>query len=512
MKIRQKMLMAPLLAVLMLVAVVGLAYRAMSQQQQAMQALGTEQFAANLLAMQARAEAAESHSSTYRLMTWIANLDAAKLKVEQDKIASQLTAVARLLDTLATGADEGKRASLAATSATLKKYRKLVDDAIDLSSVDVNTGAAAMQSADAQYRILAKQLDEQVARENLGVETATDTAAAQAQRTTVVLVIVGTLAATAIVLLSLWIARRIVQPIADAVDAAEHMAGGDLTVALQVRGNDETAQLLQALTGMKQRLAALVGEVRGNAEAVATASAQIASGNNDLSVRTEQQASSLQQTAASMEELGSTVRQNADNAQQANQLAMGATEVAVKGGAVVGRVVDTMKDINDSSKKIADIIGVIDAIAFQTNILALNAAVEAARAGEQGRGFAVVAGEVRNLAQRSAQAAKEIKALINASVERVEQGTALVDQAGSTMDEVVSAIRRVTDIVGEISTASTEQSAGVAQVGEAVSRMDQGTQQNAALVEQSAAAAESLKGQAQQLVQAVAVFKLAHGG
>ncbi|MFN0182476.1 MAG: methyl-accepting chemotaxis protein, partial [Aquabacterium sp.] len=225
--------------------------------------------------------------------------------------------------------------------------------------------------------------------------------------------------------------------------------------------------------------------------------------------RTEEQASALQETAASMEELGSTVRQNADNARQANQLALGASAVAVKGGDVVDQVVTTMKGINDSSRKIADIIGVIDGIAFQTNILALNAAVEAARAGEQGRGFAVVAAEVRSLASRAAQAAREIKDLINASVERVQQGTALVDLAGVTMTEVVTSIRRVTDIMGEIRAASTEQSAGVAQVGEAVNQMDRATQQNSALVEESAAAAESLKGQAQQLVQAVAVFRLA---
>ena len=259
------------------------------------------------------------------------------------------------------------------------------------------------------------------------------------------------------------------------------------------------------------RMDAALLEVQRSSASIEVASAEIASGNQDLSQRTEEQASALEETAASMEQLGSTVRQNADNARQANQLAMGASTVAVKGGEVVGQVVETMKGINDASKKISDIIGVIDGIAFQTNILALNAAVEAARAGEQGRGFAVVASEVRSLAQRSAQAAKEIKGLISTSVERVEQGTTLVDQAGVTMTEIVTAIKRVTDIMGEISSASTEQSAGVAQVGEAVTQMDQATQQNAALVEESAAAAESLKLQAQQLVQVVALFQLSHG-
>jgi len=308
--------------------------------------------------------------------------------------------------------------------------------------------------------------------------------------------------------LATWVTRMITRPMAAAVAAAERIAEGDLTVTLHAEGRDETAQLLNALNTMKDKLSDVVGAVRRNADSVALASAEIAQGNQDLSSRTEQQASALEETAASMEELGSTVSQNAENARQGNQLAMGASTVAIKGGEVVGQVVETMKGINDSSKRIVDIISVIDGIAFQTNILALNAAVEAARAGEQGRGFAVVASEVRSLAQRSADAAKEIKSLISTSVERVESGTALVDQAGATMQEVVSAIRRVTDIMGEISSASSEQSSGVAQVGEAVTQMDQTTQQNAALVEESAAAAESLRQQALQLVQIVSIFKL----
>jgi methyl-accepting chemotaxis protein len=310
--------------------------------------------------------------------------------------------------------------------------------------------------------------------------------------------------------LGAWLARRISRPISEAAALADAIAQGDLRQRPRVTGHDEVAQLLGSLDRMQSSLAGIISSVRGNAESVASASAQIAQGNQDLSGRTEQQASSLQQTAASMETLGSTVKQNADSARQANQLALGASTVAIKGGSVVGQVVETMKGINDSSKKIADIITVIDGIAFQTNILALNAAVEAARAGEQGRGFAVVASEVRSLAQRSAAAAKEIKGLITASVERVDQGSALVNEAGTTMQEIVSSIRRVTDIVGEISSANEEQSTSVGQVGQAVSLMDQATQQNAALVEQSAAAAESLKSQALQLVEAVAVFKLAH--
>ncbi|MEH3086197.1 MAG: methyl-accepting chemotaxis protein [Xylophilus ampelinus] len=284
-------------------------------------------------------------------------------------------------------------------------------------------------------------------------------------------------------------------------------ARGDLAVPIALRPGD-SGSLLARLAEMQKSLSHTVSLVRSNADGVATASAQIAQGNNDLSGRTEQQASALQETAASMEQLASTVQQNADNARQASQLAVSASDVAAQGGEVVQQVVETMTGIDDSSRKIAEIIGVIDGIAFQTNILALNAAVEAARAGDQGRGFAVVAGEVRTLAQRSAHAAKEIKGLIDASVAQVAQGSALVGRAGTTMEEVVGAIRRVTDIIGEVSAASAEQSQGVAQVGEAISQMDQVTQQNAALVEESAAAASSLNHQAGQLLASVAAFRL----
>jgi methyl-accepting chemotaxis protein len=312
--------------------------------------------------------------------------------------------------------------------------------------------------------------------------------------------------------LAVWFTRRLLDQLggqpADAVALARAVAAGNLTSGLAPRAGDSHS-LMANLQAMQQSLARTVTEVRQGSESVATASTQIAHGNQDLSSRTEQQASALQQTASTMEELGTTVRHNADNARQANELAQGAASVAVKGGDVMGQVVTTMKDINHSSRKIADIITVIDGIAFQTNILALNAAVEAARAGEQGRGFAVVAGEVRSLAQRSAQAAREIKELITASVQRVGQGSALVDLAGKTMDEIVASIGRVSSIVGEISAASSEQSTGLSQVSQAVQQMDEATQRNAALVEQSAAAADNLKQQAQQLVQAVAVFKVA---
>ena len=310
------------------------------------------------------------------------------------------------------------------------------------------------------------------------------------------------------VALAVWITGLITRPIQQAVHAADAIAQGDLTQSIAADGGDETGQLLRSLRTMQGNLARLVSTVRQGSESVATASAEIAQGNNDLSARTEQQAAALEQTSASMAGLGDTVRQNADAARQANQLAVTASDVAAQGGEVVGQVVTTMKGINESSRKINDIISVIDGIAFQTNILALNAAVEAARAGEQGRGFAVVASEVRALAGRSAEAAKEIKSLITASVEQVESGSELVNKAGATMTEVVGSIRRVTDIMGEISASSAEQSTGVAQVGEAVTQMDHATQQNAALVEEMAAAASSLKSQAQDLVQVVAAFKI----
>lgn len=304
------------------------------------------------------------------------------------------------------------------------------------------------------------------------------------------------------------ITRSITKPLNDAIEAAEGVAEGDLTVSLAAVGRDESARLVGTLIAMQQKLSGIVSGVRENAGSLATASEQIAQGNQDLSSRTEQQASALEQTAASMEQLSATVQSNAEYAKEANQLAIDASAVAAHGGEVVARVVDTMKGINESSRQIADIISVIDGIAFQTNILALNAAVEAARAGDQGRGFAVVATEVRSLAGRSAQAAKEIKSLIGASVDRVEQGTLLVDQAGATMTEVVSSIKKVTVLMGDISAASREQSQGVSEVGEAIQQMDQVTQQNAAMVEEMAAAAASLNAQAQELVATVSVFTL----
>ncbi|WP_395009672.1 methyl-accepting chemotaxis protein [Undibacterium sp.] len=308
--------------------------------------------------------------------------------------------------------------------------------------------------------------------------------------------------------MGLWLMNSIVKPIRDAVLIAETVAAGDLTTTIDNSANDELGSLLQALKKMSDSLTSIVSKVRVGTETIATASSEIAAGNLELSARTEQQASSLEETAASMEEITATVKQNADNSKQANVLTGSASEVAARGGVVVSQVVSTMNSINESSKKIVDIISVIDGIAFQTNILALNAAVEAARAGEQGRGFAVVASEVRSLAQRSAAAAKEIKELINNSVEKVDAGSRLVHQAGDTMGEVVDSVKRVSDIVAEITAASSEQSTGIDQINQAVMQMDTVTQQNASLVEEAAAAAESMQNQAKTLAELVSIFRI----
>ncbi len=386
-------------------------------------------------------------------------------------------------------------------------YKKAFEEFKSMN-FDPVVGDRAARGKDRESGKLMAELKEQLSKAESATSAAATKDAAKATLWALVVMVIGAALGMAG---GIWLSRQIVLPLARAVELADKVAHGQLNNHIDIRGKDEIAALLQSLKDMQGSLAKLVINVRQGSEGVATASAEIAQGNNDLSARTEQQASALEETAASMEELGSTVKQNADSARQANQLAQSASSVAVQGGVVVDQVVETMKGINESSRKIADIISVIDGIAFQTNILALNAAVEAARAGEQGRGFAVVASEVRSLAGRSSEAAKEIKSLIGASVERVEHGTALVDQAGTTMKEVVDSIKRVTDIVGEISAASGEQSAGVQQVGEAVMQMDQATQQNAALVEEMAAAASSLKSQAQDLVQVVAAFKVDDG-
>ena len=473
----------------------------------------TENITGNWLPGVEAVNALEAYSADLRL-TILAHVlstdDAAKASIDK-QISEQRTKLAEMrksYENLISSPEEKKLYDDYVEN--WSKYVQVNDKALALSRSNDSAGAAALMSQESRpiYLAIKEQLDTLIKINHQGAMEASESASQTFTTARALLLIVSAAAIVIAIAAAVWLIRSITAPLARAVEVADRVSGGDLTAHIDVDSSDETGQLLSALQRMQQSLVRTVSVVRQNSESVASASAQIASGNNDLSARTEQQASALEETAASMEELGSTVRQNADNARTANQLAMNASTVAAQGGEVVAEVVETMKGINASSNKIADIISVIDGIAFQTNILALNAAVEAARAGEQGRGFAVVAGEVRSLAQRSAEAAKEIKSLITASVERVEQGSALVDKAGATMTEVVTAIRRVTDIMGEISAASSEQSAGVGQVGEAVTQMDQATQQNAALVEEMAAAAASLNTQAGELVHAVAVFQL----
>ncbi len=407
--------------------------------------------------------------------------------------------------------------------------RKLLEDVMALRAqqIPLQANIVSMASADqagaiasiAQdetpvWRSIRVQLMDYIKVKNDAVETTKAEMAAFSERMltiTLVLVLVGLIVSGGIVF---WLVRHIMRQLggepAYAVAVAHAISEGDFSKSVTVAPGD-TSSLLYSINAMRERLTGIVGDIRQSTETIAVASRQIASGNADLSARTESQASSLEETASSMEELTSTVKQNAENARQANQLVVSTADVAAKGGQVVGQVVDTMASIKDSSRKIADIIGVIDGIAFQTNILALNAAVEAARAGEQGRGFAVVASEVRNLAQRSAGAAKEIKSLIEDSVGKVDAGGKLVDEAGKTMEEIVGSVKRVTDIMSEIAAASQEQSSGIEQVNQAVVQMDDATQQNAALVEEAAAAAESLQNQAVKLAEAVSVFKLSAG-
>ncbi|HEY0824174.1 MAG TPA: methyl-accepting chemotaxis protein [Ramlibacter sp.] len=513
MRIWHKILVAPGLAIVFLLGFGAISYGVVDRQNVALEDLAKKRLAGVVTATDAAQDIGEVHANVYRLFTWITNLSEDQVKkatgAQKVKVEAVIGSLTRFRDQPHLTSEERKRVD--AVLPMLARYNRLADDAIDTSTGDVSTGAMMMQNADSQYQAMVKNLDELVQFEKKLAQESYESAATASRTASFLLLAILLVAVAASVIAALLMSRAIVRPLHQAIRAAEQIAVGDLSTDVRVRGQDETADLLRALADMTHNLRQLVGEVAGGAHMVADTSAQIAQGNQDLSQRTEEQASTLEETASSMEELTSTVSLNAQNARQASQLAMGASDVARRGGQVVGQVVSTMAGISESSRKIGDIIGVIDGIAFQTNILALNAAVEAARAGEQGRGFAVVAAEVRNLAQRSAAAAKEIKGLIGESVDKVDTGAKLVDNAGKTMDEIVASVKKVSDLIAEIAAASEEQDAGIQQVNTAVTQMDQVVQQNASLVEEAAAATESMKSQAAALLQMVARFKLGEG-
>jgi methyl-accepting chemotaxis protein len=512
MKLGNKLLIAPLLTAVVVLAVSqvdsNLLHKAANDS-----LLAFEEHMSELReVVDAQASLSALHVDVYRTMTIIGSMDDAAVAEKRKQVAAVVGRLNETVDKqIANNPEEGSpiRALLTSAKARVTDYGKNVDSAIDLATVDPNTGIAAMQTADAGYLDLVKDLGQTEDALTEHAQNFAEEQSVQGTRTHWLLSALSLIAAVVVVALTSVMLRKVASALDTAASVAKRVAEGDLGVEVSTDRTDEIGDLLRSLGDMRTSLLNTVRQVRQATDSIGTASSEIASGNQDLSARTEQAASNLEETAASMEELTSTVSQSADAARQANQLAVSASEVAVRGGQVVGQVVTTMEEINHSSKKINDIIGVIDGIAFQTNILALNAAVEAARAGEQGRGFAVVAAEVRNLAQRSAEAAKEIKGLIGTSVDKVDVGSRLVAEAGQTMNEIVGSVQRVTDIIGEITAASGEQSSGIAQVNTAVNQLDQMTQQNAALVEQSAAAAESLRDQAVKLAQVVQVFRLA---
>ncbi|MDY0974835.1 methyl-accepting chemotaxis protein [Massilia sp. CFBP9012] len=454
---------------------------------------------------------AEVNDIAIALRNMLLSSDAADHARQVDAIMTSRKAIDDILVQMSDALANPKAVELLAQMSKEATLYKTGQDAMIKHIAAGDTEAAhALLSDDLRplLRRLKQATGEQIALQNEIANQAALEAEATYRSTSLLMWGLGGGALVLAALVAWWITRSITQPLGRALDVANTVAAGDLTSRIEVTSRDETGQLLQALKTMNESLARTVGTVRVGTDTIAVAAGQVAVGSQDLSSRTEQQASALEEAASSMEELTSTVRQNADNARQANVLADAASNVAARGGAVIAQVVGTMDAINASSSKITDIIGVIDGIAFQTNILALNAAVEAARAGEQGRGFAVVASEVRNLAQRSAAAAREIKGLIGDSSGKVADGSRLVAEAGATMVEIVDSVRRVTDIMGEISSASLEQTEGIEQINVAVAQMDEGTQQNAALVEEAAAAAAALREQSTRLAQAVSVFRI----
>ncbi|MES2832535.1 MAG: methyl-accepting chemotaxis protein [Pseudomonadota bacterium] len=514
MKVWHKILVGPTVAIVFLIIFKITAFSTLSQQHATL----TDMFTMRLGNYQVVAESANAiadvHSNVYRLLTWLGNLKQDKIvqiaKEQSTAIDSVMKKIAGFEARSGLAPEEQKIARSILTKLT--KYKSSVDTAIDLSTIDINTGMSAMQTADDVFRGLSTDFKALVEVEKKIAQISYNDASARFSKVGIILLVIFVMALLISIAISFFMSSMIVKPLNAAISSAGRIAAGDLNTEIFVPNRrDETGLLMQALRDMSGSLKRIVGEVRTGSDAIAISSNDLAAGNLDLSSRTEQQANSLGKTAVSMHELTATVKQNVDNAKRANQLAASASEVAVEGGKVVVRVVNTMDSINASARKIVDIIAVIDGIAFQTNILALNAAVEAARAGEQGRGFAVVATEVRGLAHRSALAAKEIKMLIGDSVEKVGIGSKLASEAGITMDDIVASVKSVTGIMSEIVAASQEQSDGIERVNEAITQMDQVTQQNAVLVGEAGSAAESLQNQAIHLSNQVAFFRLDAG-
>ena len=512
MKIWHKILVPPLVAIVFLLALGAVSVALMARQGIAISTLIKNRGASVSMVIYGHQDMGLVQSAAWRTLS-TPGLDAEKVKAVAAEQRARLESLAKRADDYRALAslDPAEREIVTAVPGKLAKFRQDVDNAFAQALTQPEAAKASLLAADAGFQELSKTFSTLAELQTRLSAESSAQGAANFRNMLLAILGIALFAAAAALATAILMGRRVVKPMRTAMHAAREIARGDLSSEIVVRGKDETADLLRAQHQMKQDLRKLVSEVVAGARSVADTSAQIAQGNQDLSQRTEMQASTLEETASSMEELTATVHQSADNARQASELAVGASEVARKGGEVVGQVVSTMSGISGSSKKIADIIGVIDGIAFQTNILALNAAVEAARAGEQGRGFAVVAAEVRTLAQRSAEAAKEIKALIGNSVQQVEAGTRLVDAAGATMQEIVASVTRVSDLIAEIAAASQEQSSGIAQVNTAITQMDGVVQQNATLVEEAAAAAESLKQQAGALLATAARFNVGGG-